>query len=81
MKYKFSLNNEVEINNEIDWRPQHLKKIFHSYSNAEYFHLYKNYFKNLYEKEWKLLFELNFNTIKKTLKFLKIKIEFIKESE
>jgi len=80
-KHKFLPNKEVEINNEVDWRTQHFKKIFHSYSNAEYFHLYKNYFKNLYEKEWKFLFKLNLDTIKKTLEFLKIKIKVIKESE
>jgi len=80
-KHKFSLNSEVEINNDIDWKTEHWKKIFHAYTNSKYFHLYEVYLKNLYEKEWNFLFELNFETIKKTIEFLGIKIEIIKESE
>ena len=37
--------------------------------------------KELYKKEWSSLFELNFQTVKKTIEWLGIKIETIKESE
>lgn len=79
--HKFHLNRLVEINNDIDWRKIHWKKIQKSYSNAKFFHLYKDYFESLYAIEWELLFELNYETLKKTIKWLGLKIQIILESE
>lgn len=79
--HKFLPNMLVEINNELPWRQHHWKKIYHSYANAPFFHLYKSYFENLYEREWKFLFDIDFKTLKKTLEWLDIRIEIIKESE
>jgi len=79
--HKFFLNMLVEINNELSWRELHWKKFFHSYAKTKYFHLYKDYFENLYKREWKYLFDLDFETIKKVLDWLGIKIEIIRESE
>jgi hypothetical protein len=71
----------VEINNDMPWREDHMTKILGSYSNARYFSLYRDYFENLYKKEWKMLFELDFETTKKTMEWLGINIPIIKESE
>lgn len=79
--HKFSPNFEVGINNDLDWKELHRRKIFHSYSKAKFFHLYKDYFESLYNKDWNLLFELNLETIKQVIKWLGIKIDIIKESE
>ena len=79
--HKFSRNLEVEINNEIDWRSLHWAKISFSYTNAKYFHLYKEYFEKLYNRNWKMLSELNFKTAKKIVEWLGIKTEFVIESE
>jgi hypothetical protein len=79
--HKFSPNNVVEINNALEWKETHRKKIFHSYSKAKFFHIYKDYFESLYSKDWDLLFELNFETIKQVIKWLGIKIDIVKESE
>ena len=80
-EHKFAQNKDVKINNEIPWREIHLKKILHAYSNAKFFHIYKDFFEKIYKKEWEFLFDLNFETIKKTFDFLGIKIEIILESE
>jgi len=61
--HKFLPNRLVKINNNIDWKKQHWNKIWHSYSNSKFFHLYKNYFKNLYEKEWEYLCGLDIETL------------------
>ncbi|HEV2193184.1 MAG TPA: WbqC family protein [Nitrosopumilaceae archaeon] len=79
--HKFLPNMLVEINNEISWKEHHWKKIYQSYAKSKYFHLYKDYLENLYKREWKLLFDLDFETIKKTIDWLGLKIEVVKESE
>jgi len=80
-KHKFLPNNRVEINNEIDWQTEHWKKIYHSYKNSSFFSNYSEYLKQIFSKKWEHLFELDFETLKKTIKWLGIKIEIIKESE
>ncbi len=78
---KFQLNKSIEINNNLDWKKTHWQKIQRSYSNAKFFNMYKDYFDSLYKKEWDLLFELNYETLTKTIEWLDLKIEIIKESE
>jgi len=80
-EHKFLPNKLVEINNEIDWKRIHWKQIHRSYANAKFFNLYKDYFDYLYQKNWDFLFELNFETLTKTIEWLGLKIEIIKESE
>ena len=80
-KQKFSLNMEVEINNELPWKEIHWKKILYSYKNSKYFHLYKDYFEKLYKKEWDFLFDLDFELVKQVVNWLGIKIKIIRESE
>ena len=79
--HKFQQNISVEINNNLPWREDHWKKILISYSNAKFFHLYRDYFQALYKKEWARLFELDFETTKKTMEWLGIKIPIVRESE
>lgn len=79
--HKFTQNKLVEINNDLNWKKDHWNKIWHSYANAKYFHLYKDYFENLYKQDWKYLFDLDLETIKKVIEWLGLKIQIIKESE
>ena len=72
---------DVKINNEISWRKINYKKICAGYNKAKFFHLYKDYFENLYNKEWKNIFDLNFETIKQVLSWLEIKVKIVIESE
>ena len=72
---------DVKINNEIPWGKINFKKICAGYNKAKFFHLYKDYFENLYTKEWNSIFDLNFETIKQVLSWLDIKVEIVIESE
>src|SRR4029077_13400624 len=45
---KFQENRLVKINNSIDWRSDHLRKIRNSYVNAPFFHLYQDYLQDVY---------------------------------
>jgi hypothetical protein len=78
---KFLPNLSVEINNSIPWREDHWKKILMSYSNAKFFHLYKDYLEALYKKDWPMLFELDLETTKQTMNWLGIKIPVLRGSE
>ena len=78
---KFLSNQFIEINNDLDWKKNHWEKIQRSYANTKFFNLYKDYFNSLYHKEWNSLFELNYETLTKTIDWLGLKIEIIKESE
>ena len=79
--HKSSPIMDVKINNEIPWGKINLKKICAGYNKAKFFHLYKDYFENLYKKEWNNIFDLNFETIKQVLRWLDIKVEIVIESE
>ena len=72
---------DVEINNKIEWRDESYKKLCESYDTSKFFMIYKDYFEGLYNKEWKNIFELNFETIKQILHWLDIKVEIVVESK
>jgi len=80
-EHKFSPIFQVEINNKLNWRETNWQKIFTSYHDAPFFNLYKDYLEKLYRQEWNMLFEINFEIIKKTLEWLDIKINIIRSSE
>lgn len=78
---KFFSIKDVEIDNTKNWREENLNLLFDCYENSKFFYLYKNYFEEIFKKEWKYLFDINFDIIKKCLEWLDIKIDLIKESE
>ena len=72
---------DVKINNETPWEKINFKKVCAGYNKAKFFHLYKDFFENLYKKEWNNIFDLNFETIKQVLIWLNIKTKIVIESE
>lgn len=79
--HKFRPVSEVEINNELDWKQTHRQKIHHSYSGSKFFHLYRDYFEHLFEKNWDLLFDLDLETTKQVMNWLGMKTKLVLESE
>src|SRR5487761_1012706 len=78
---KFSPNMVVEINNDLPWRDNHWRKIRMCYAKAKFFQMYSDYFERLYSKEWNLLFDLDFDAVKKIMEWLGIRIPVVRESE
>ncbi len=78
---KFKPNMNVKINNEIDWRADHRKKISTSYVNAPFFGLYSGFLEQTFSSEWELLFDLNYATTKKIMEWLGLDIPIVRESE
>jgi WbqC-like protein family len=80
-KQKFERNVDVEINNNLPWKEVHWRRLQLSYNRSKFFHLYKDYFENLYKREWTNLFDLNFETLRKVIEWLGLRIEIVRESE
>ena len=77
---KFYPINKVEINNKINWKKNNWKLIFDSYCNSPFFHIYEEYLKNLFSQDWKFLFDINYDTLKKTLEWLDFRINIVLSS-
>lgn len=78
--HKFFPINKVEINNELSWKDNIWKNIFNSYHGSPFFNAYKQFFENLFSKEWKFLFDINYYTLKNTLVSLNLKTDLILSS-
>lgn len=78
---KFSSNMTVEVNNALPWRAEHWKKLTYSYKNSAFFHSYREYFEDLYQRQHNLLFDLNLETTKAVMGWLGIDIPIVRESQ
>ena len=81
-EHKFLPNKLVEINKKENRKEMHWKKITRSNTNSKFFKKnYKSFFEEVYNKEWKFLFELNSELLRQIIDWLGLKIQIIKESE
>lgn len=74
------LINEVEIYNERDWQKKHYLSLMHAYSKAPYFSDHLSFFKEIFNKKWKRLLDLNIAILKYLLDTLGIKKDIIMSS-
>ncbi len=72
---------EVQINNRNNWRKKHLKALHMNYVKAPFFNKYKEFLASVYEREWKLLVDLDIYLTVEISKLLGIKTNFIRASE
>lgn len=76
------LINEVEIDNrEVRWREKCWVSISLNYRKAPFFEKYCNFLKDLYEKEWHLLSDLNEYIIRYITGELNLNVKLVKASE
>ena len=78
---KFFEIRNVEINNDQSWAEKNWDLICKSYDNSPFFDLYKATLSSVFKKNWNLIFDLNFYTLKKVLEWLNIKTKIIFDSE
>jgi len=78
---KFMTVAQVEVNNAIPWKEDHLRKLEVSYANSEYFHLYRDQLDEFYRKEWTTVFELDLAALKMTMGWLSKDLPIVRESE
>ena len=72
---------DVKIDNSRGWRNQHLKSLNAWYAKSEFFKEYFLFFKELYEKEWDKLIDLNVAVTKYLLEVFGIKTKIYYESD
>lgn len=72
---------DVQIDNKQDWSRKHWYSILHAYTKSPYFDSYKDFFQNIYSKNWDKLVDLNESIIRYLLKEFKVSVEIVKVSE
>lgn len=78
-RYQQSLQR-VSIDNTINWRRKHWRAIQMNYSRAKFFSAYKNFFEEIYAKEWTKLNDINFEILGYIIKALGINVQLIRAS-
>ena len=73
--------SEVKINNAVPWQRKQWKAIKLNYGKAPYFSKHGQFFKEIYQKRWENLSELNEIIIRYIFDVLGIKVEIFKASE
>ncbi|MFC1951532.1 WbqC family protein [Chloroflexota bacterium] len=74
------LIQEVQINRAVDWQNKHWKSFTQSYSKAPFFPKYSNFLKQIYDKQWAYLADLNEEIIGHMIHKLGIKVKTIRAS-
>ena len=65
--------NQIQIDNSKNWKKKHYKSIFQAYSKSEFFSDIEYELKNIYKKDWNLLFNLNLEIINFFNEYLNLK--------
>jgi hypothetical protein len=73
--------NEVKIDNSQRWQEKHSKAIYINYQKSEYFEQYWDKIKNIYDKKYEFLFDINLDFIKLFLDIFGINKKIIFSSE
>ena len=74
--------NEVKINNNVEWRRKHWKTLEQAYGKAPYFKKYRDEVKDIYDREWEYLCELDIHIIMKFAKIFGVRLpKIFKSSE
>jgi len=73
--------NEVQINNEIDWKKSHFKALQLNYGKAPFYRQYIGEFESIYKKDWEFLADVNIYFIERILEFLGMKTKIVLSSQ
>lgn len=72
---------EVRVDNSLPWRRKNWRSIEYAYGKSPYFSKYADSFKEIYEREWEFLSDLNENLVRLLFRHLEIGIPVCKASE
>lgn len=73
--------DEVEINNEANWKHKHWKSLLMNYGQSRYFAGHKRFFEEVYHRKWQKLNDLNCEILFYLIKVLGITTRIVKSSE
>ena len=69
----------IEINNETNWKKKHFKSIERNYKNSPFYQKYIIFFEDLFSQDWHKLSELNIYILNFIINELNIKTEIISD--
>jgi len=69
------------LHNELPWQRKHWRSILGAYRGSPYFKTYADELETFYQKEWKLLSDLNFEMLEWFLRVLGIKTPVLKAAD
>lgn len=72
---------EVKVNNQTDWKKNHINAFSTNYSKARSFDEITGLFSDIYSKEWESLSELNIQVTLKIMEYLGIKTKVMLSSK
>lgn len=72
---------DVKIDNQKDWRKEHWMSVQRNYANANHFDEFKDFIKELYDRDWEMLHRLNVHILKEIASRVGFEIEFVRSSE
>jgi len=72
---------DITLPSDNNWKKNHWETIHRNYVRAEFFRDHKNFFEELYQKDFKYLQELNTEIILYLLKCFEIEVEILKASQ
>ena len=79
-KFKDCALSDLEINNDLKWSHKHYQSLISNYSKSPFFEDYRDFFKEIYARDWPLLLPLLEKTNSFLMDQLGIKTETIKSS-
>lgn len=71
----------IEVNNNESWRRKHWRSILSNYRSAPYFAKYADFFEDVYQREWRLLTDLDEYMLRWFLDTLGLRVEFRSASD
>lgn len=71
----------AEIDNKQPWQRKHWGRLQDSYGRTGYFEEYSDFFKTVYDRDWDLLNDLNYEIVFYLMKVLGIKARVIRSSD
>lgn len=67
---------DIQIEPEFDWQKQHFKSLEAAYRSSPFFEFFEDDIRIIFEKKYKYLMDLNFETLDVISKCLRIKLQF-----
>tara|TARA_R110002126_G_scaffold226868_1_gene371523 strand:- start:134 stop:760 length:627 start_codon:yes stop_codon:yes gene_type:complete len=72
---------DIQIEPEFDWQKQHFKSLEAAYRSSPFFEFFEDDIRVIFQKKYKYLIDLNFETIAVISKCLRMKLEFDSTTE
>ncbi|MBI2050316.1 MAG: WbqC family protein [Parcubacteria group bacterium] len=80
-KFHRSSINTVLINNQTDWKREHLLTLQHNYANAPFFKKHADFFTETFSRDWQNISDLDMHLMQYLMSMLDIAVPIQKSSE